>query len=367
MEEELIYGEILTQQLESLEYKQLEALISISDFSGENPFPMPSVADLVTRLFNGEAIADPLGFFQTLAGFFLSETFSNLILFSEIIAICMIASLLKSSSGTLGESTASNVGQMVCNYSAIAICISSFTIMYQVASVAIDEMVGFMQALLPVMVTLLVGSGAAATGAVMNPVVLIAISVFATVAHAVILPAVFLSCAFFMINSLTESDYIKKLATFIRRLAIFIMGLGVMVFSGLTAIQGLVTVPADSVITKAAKYSIGNFVPVIGGFAADSLDLIKSCTLVIKSAVGVFGVLAVLFILVVPLVKLLSAMLIYKVAAIIIEPIGNRNMSDCMNEVGNAMVSLALVVFLVALMFLIFIAMMASFGAKGLI
>lgn len=135
-----------------------------------------------------------------------------------------------------------------------------------------------------------------------------------------------------------------------------------MLFSGLSAVQGLVTVPADTVIAKAAKYSIGNFVPVIGSFAADSLDLIKSCTVVIKSAVGVFGVFAVLFLLLVPLVKIMAAVLVYKLAAIVIEPIGDRNMSDCMNEMGNTMVALALVLFLVALMFLIFITLMASAG-----
>ena len=196
----------------------------------------------------------------------------------------------------------------------------------------------------------------------MNPVVLGAISIFATVCHLIILPAVFLSCSFFLINSLTENDYIKKLAGFIRKFALFIMGLGVLLFSGLSAVQGMVTVPADTVIAKAAKYSIGNFVPVIGGFAADSLDLIKSCTVVIKSAVGVFGVLAMLFLLLVPLVKIMAAVLIYKIAAIVIEPIGDRNMSDCMSEMGNTMVALALVLFLVALMFLIFITLMATTG-----
>lgn len=360
--EQTLYQDIIQEQLKSLDYEQLESIMRLSDFSGENPFPMPTIGDLVEKLLSGELLADPMSIMKTLGSFFLSETFSSMALFAEILVICMIGALLKNASASIGERAASGVGQMVCNYAAVAISIGSFTIMYNVAATAIDEMVSFMQALLPLMVTLLMGSGAVSTGAVMNPVVLGAISIFATVCHLIILPAVFLSCSFFLINSLTENDYIKKLAGFIRKFALFIMGLGVLLFSGLSAVQGMVTVPADTVIAKAAKYSIGNFVPVIGGFAADSLDLIKSCTVVLKSAVGVFGVLAMLFLLMVPLVKIMAAVLIYKIAAIVIEPIGDRNMSDCMNEMGNTMVALALVLFLVALMFLIFITLMATTG-----
>lgn len=365
MEDEKIYESIIEEQLDSLDFSQMEEIMGITEYAGEYGFSCPDIGDIISGLISGDALIDFGTVFDAIIRIFMNEIFSCLVLFAEVIFICAVSGLLKSSSTSFGETTVSGVGQLICNYAAVAVCIANFYMMYRLAGEAIDQMVGFIQALSPVMVTLLVGSGGVTTGAVMNPVVLMAITIFSTVIDVFIFPAVFMSCAFFMINSLTENNYIRKLAGYIRKIALFAIGICVLIFSGLSAVQGIVTVSADSVLTRAAKYSVGNFVPIIGGFAADSLDLIRSCCMVIKSAAGLFGITAVLVIISVPILKLAAAAAVYKLAAAVTEPLGNDNISDCMSEMGNTVITLAVVVFLVALMFLIFIAMFAGFGGGG--
>lgn len=359
------YQELIRQQLESLDYQQLEAMMRLSEFHKENPFSPPGLLEILEGLLNGSLLEDPGSVLGQALGYFLGEFFSAGTLLLEILVICIIGALLKNASEAEGERAASAVGMMACHYAAVAIAAGSFTAMYAIAWTAIDEMTTFMQALLPMMVSLLVGSGAVTAGAFMSPVMLGAVSLFATVCRLLILPALFLSCSFYLINSLTEQDYIKSLASLIRKLALFVMGLGVLLFSGLSAVQSMVSAPADSLFSKAARYSIGHFVPVIGSFAADSIDLIRTCTALIKAAAGLFGVLALLFLLAVPLLKLLAGVVIYKLAAVVLEPIGDRKMSECMNQIGSTLVALCLVVFLTALMFLFFIAMMAAAGQGG--
>lgn len=361
MEEEKIYESLIEEQLEGLDFSELEEIMGLSEYCGEYSFDYPSVEDIISSLIKGEGLIDFNYLFEVISAIFMNEILSCLVLLTEIIFICAICGLLKSSS-SLGEATVSGVGQLICNYSAAAICLANFYMIYSVADKAIDQMMSFIQVLSPIMLMLLIGSGGAVTGAVMNPVLLFAITTFSTIIDLFIFPAVFMSCAFFMINSLTDNNYIKKLAGYIRRIALFTIGICVLVFSGLSAVQGIVTTSADSVLTKAAKYSVGNFVPIIGGFAADSLDLIRSCCTVIKGATGLFGIIALLIIISVPIIKLIAAAAIYKLAAAIIEPLGNDNISDCMSEMGNTVITLAVVVFLTSLMFLIFIAMLAGLG-----
>lgn len=365
MEEEKLYENLIEEQLNSLELSQMEEIMGITEYVGEYGYDPPNIGDIVSKLISGESAIDLTEIGDALISIFMNEIFSCIFLFAEVIFICAISGLLKSTSLSFGETAVSGVGQLICNYSAVAVCIANFYMMYRVAGDAIDSMMGFIQALSPVMMTLLIGSGGVTTGAVMNPVVLMAVTIFSTVVDVFIFPAVFMSCAFFMINSLTENNYIKRLAGYIRKIALFAIGICVLLFSGLSAVQGIVTVSADGVLTKAAKYSVGNFVPIIGGFAADSLDLIRSCCMVIKSAAGVFGIIAVLIIVSVPIIKLAAAAAVYKLAAAVTEPLGNDNISDCMSEMGNTVITLAVVVFLVALMFIIFVAMFASFGGGG--
>lgn len=78
---------------------------------------------------------------------------------------------------------------------------------------------------------------------------------------------VFLSAVFTMDNSITEKDYVKKLAGFLRKGTIFLTGLAVTVFTGIAAIQGMVTKAADGILINTTKFSLDNFVPIVGGFA----------------------------------------------------------------------------------------------------
>ena len=42
------------------------------------------------------------------------------------------------------------------------------------------------------------------------------------------------------------------------------------------------------------RYSVDNFVPIVGGFAADSIDMVLSCVAVIKNGIGVLGIIIIL-------------------------------------------------------------------------
>jgi stage III sporulation protein AE len=219
-----------------------------------------------------------------------------------------------------------------------------------------------MQALLPVLVPLLIAMGSFTSGSILNPFIVTAITIFNSILQRVIMPAIYLSCIFILVNSLSDRDYVKKLALFIRGFAIAAMGLSVTLFSGLTIMQGMVTKTADGMLAKTAKYSVDNFVPIVGGFAADSIDLILSCTTIIKNGVGIFGLIIILTLLIIPMVKILAVAIVFKLTAVITEPISNKTISDCLNEIGNTVITLAVILFLGAMMFLIFLAIIIGIG-----
>ena len=200
----------------------------------------------------------------------------------------------------------------------------------------------------------------------MDPVMAGAVTGFDFLMQHVVLPLVFLSAVFVMINGLTEKDYVKKLSTFLRKGAIFLTGLMITIFTGITAVQGIVTKSADGILIDTAKFSIDNFVPIVGGFAADSLDMVLSCIGLIKNAVGVIGIIILLSLLAGPVVKILSVAAVYKLIAIAAEPVAPKNISDSLNEIGNAAVTMTVVLATGAFMFLIFITIIMGMGGGSL-
>ncbi len=95
--------------------------------------------------------------------------------------------------------------------------------------------------------------------------------------------------------------------------------------------------------------------------------MVLSCIGVIKNGISIFGVILIVSLLAIPLIKLMAIAVIYKITAIIIEPIGNKQVSGCMNEMGNAVITMAVVLFLAALMFLVFLTIIIGIGGGSLL
>lgn len=356
---------IVEEQLAAMDMKRIEDLFSYANSNGAL-FNDTSPLEIIKSLLHGESIFDFNDILGSVAHLFLQEVQSSIVLGIQLVMICIIIGLLKNLSTSFSDDTISNLGVIVCSCCVMALCLKTFMDIYDLCSQSVDTMTVTMQALLPILVPLLISMGGFASGGILNPLIMTAITAFNTILQRFIMPAVYLSCIFILVNSLSEKDYVKKLALFMRGFAVFAMGLSVTLFSGLTIIQGLVTKSADGILAQTAKYSVDNFVPIVGSFAADSIDLIISCTSIIKNGIGIFGLLIVITLLVVPLIKILAVAVVFKITAIVIEPIGNKTISDCLSEVGNSVITLAVILFLGAMMFLIFLSIIIGIGGGSL-
>ena len=359
------YKEILDGQLESIDMSGLEDMMkSASEESGV--FPSMTADEMVSSLLQGRPVLDADSILENLLNLFLAEINSAVFLGCEILAVCVVTGLLTNFSGAFGRRTVSSLGAVICGCIITALCIGSFFRTYSYCQDSMDTMTSVMEILLPVMIPLLIAMGGISSGGMMNPVIISAVTGFNFIMQHVVLPMVFLSAVFVLINSITERDYIKKLALLLRRAALFITGLSVTVFSGITAIQGVVTKSADNILVNSAKFSLDNFVPIVGGFAADSLDMVISCAGLIKNAAGLMGIITILSLLAIPVLKILSVALIYKLTAVAAEPVSSKNISDSLSEIGAAAVTMTVVLAMGALMFLIFITVIMGMGGGGL-
>lgn len=357
------FENIINEQLDSMDLSELEELLN------EAPAEMTiadeiSVNSIINDLLNGQPIFDSENLMDNIKELFFIEVRSSLILGCEILAVCIIIGLLNNFSNSFGSKTVSSLGTMICGFVIIALCIGSFYQTYNSCSSTMDVMSTTMTILLPIMIPLLISMGGISSGSIMDPVILASVTGFNFIMQHIVLPLIFLSAVFILINSITDKDYVKKLALFMRKGALFITGLTITIFSGITAVQGIMTKSADSLLMKTAKFSIDNFVPIIGGFAADSLDMVINCIGVIKSAVGLIGIVIIISMLAMPVIKIMAVAVIYKITAIAAEPVANKNISDSLNEIGTSAVTMTVVLAAGALMFLIFITAIMFMGGN---
>ena len=166
--------------------------------------------------------------------------------------------------------------------------------------------------------------------------------------------------AILVINNLSQSIKLSKLSSFIKNINIVTIGAMFTIYLGLVSIQGIYVTSFDKFSVKTVKFAIGNFIPVVGGFVSDSVDILLSSSQLIKNVFGGIGLVILIGICLVPIIKILSVIIVYKVAAVVVEPVGEESMSSFLNDVANLMVIMLACVIAIMIMFFVTIAILTS-------
>ncbi len=357
------YEEILKKQLDNV--VDMDEINSISQYSANlsngltDPFSFDKIVDAT---LSGQSIFDTQEIITNLKELFFFEIKGSIILGIEILTICIIVGLLKNLSTSFGKKNVSDIALLICSVVIIGLCIGNFRNIYDLTRDTVSTLCYTMEILMPILIVVLVSMGAIASGTIMSPLLITCITVFSSVMKNIVLPALFISTILVLINCLTEKNYVNQLSKFLRNGAIFITGLIITVLTGIIMIQGLVTDTSDSLLMDTAKYSLGKFIPIVGSFTSDTIELFVKCMSSIRNMIGLFGVMIVVILIITPIIKILAIAVIYKITALLAEPITDDKVASAINDMGTSLITMGAVLFFSSLMFIIFITTILKLG-----
>ncbi len=355
------YESVFRSQLAEMNFSGMEEILKAADLPPEITQSF-SVKEIILHMISGDTAVSQEKIFTIIKALFFGEMKEFASLAAELICICIIAGLLSSFTASFGSGTASGMSSMICSFTAAGICLTAFYQVYQLAVESVSLMTALMGVSLPVIFAVTAVSGGAASAAVLSSVISAAVTAFSSFVRCILMPAVFVSGIFTVADSIGRRSYIKKTAAFLRSAALFGMGGAITVFTGLSAIQGIMTKSADDLLMKTARYSIDNLIPFVGGFAADSLEMVVTCIRSIRGGIGIAGVILLILLLAGPLLKSVCVILIFRLTSLVLEPAGSGAMSDCMGDLASAACVLTALLFLSSIMFILFFACVLRFA-----
>jgi stage III sporulation protein AE len=121
---------------------------------------------------------------------------------------------------------------------------------------------------------------------------------------------------------------------------------------------------ADGVSIRSAKFLAASFIPVVGKLFADALEAVVGYTLALKAGINALGMFLILLLCAFPLLKILTLILVYKLAAALAEPIADARVAKCLSDLGSSMGFVFATVGVVALLF--FLALVIILGVGNL-
>ena len=108
---------------------------------------------------------------------------------------------------------------------------------------------------------------------------------------------------------------------------------------------------------KATKYALSNSIPIVGGFIKDGFDLVIAGSILIKNAIGITCVIILFYMILSPVLYLVTFSILLKLVCAIIEPITDNKitsfclgMSKCISYLLVAIISVSFMLFITILL-----------------
>ncbi|NMA92224.1 MAG: stage III sporulation protein AE [Firmicutes bacterium] len=327
-----------------------------------NYLPVLGWRDFLLKAEDGGAKLDPgqiaIGLWRYLAG----EVILNIRLFGQLLFLSVAAAFLKNLETAFGREQVATLTRAIIFVVLIGVVMYSFGSALNLARDTVGKMVDFSLALLPTLIALLASLGSLASSAIFHPLVIFTINFFGTFIRQAILPLILLSAVLALANQFSPRIKVGRLADLLRDISGWGLGLCVTLFTGIFAVQGVAGTVTDAVSLRAAKYMTTALVPVVGKMLADSVETVAGASLILKNGIYLAGVAILLLQLIFPLIKLLALIVIYRLTAALVQPLGETGLGGALNALSNCLALMVAAVAAVSVLFVIAVTAVVGAG-----
>ncbi len=342
--------------LDSLNLEDFEKAINSMAASPIN------LRDTILKLARGEIVWDAAALMEGLLQSLLSALTGSLWRLTRLMVPAVLCGILHHMRGAFAKEAVAEVSHYACFLMVAIFMVQDLTEHIALAQSTIDAISGAMQNLFPLLLTLLAAVGGTASAAFFQPAVVAASGTMTSLIRHVTMPFAVGTAVLIILDHISDKLHVSRLASLFRQMANWTLGVSFTVFIGVTMVQGLGTAAVDGVSIRTAKYAIDNFVPIVGGMFADTVDTLVGCSLLIKNALGMTGLVVLTGICVTPMIQALCAVLIYRLCAALLQPVAESRIVACLYDFSNVLMLLFIIQMSISAMFLLLIAQMLVVG-----
>lgn len=343
--------DVLERQEIALDLSELERFITEVDREIESFMPEISLSGMIESFKSGDLHFSPRELIEGVIKYFFQEITMNLTLLGKLLVIAVICTILENISAGFEKGTVAKIAYFVCFLAVITLALGSFQMSVQAGLSSIQRMVAFMKLLLPVLLVLLTAMGGLTSAAILQPFLMMFLSLMGTITQGIIFPLIYLNAVLSIANNISDRFKVSRIAGLVKQFTKVGIGLVLTLFIGVITVEGVAGAVVDGVTLRTAKFVTGAFIPVAGSMFADALDAIIGGSLLLKNAIGLSGVLVLGAIVVFPVLKILAVGIIYRLAAALLQPLGDSMIADTLEDMAGSLFLTFAAVASVAIMF----------------
>lgn len=250
----------------------------------------------------------------------------------SLIAVVLLLSIVQNLPGKMDKVTD------LCGAAAIAATLlGSTNSMIAIGTETIQDISSYGKLLLPVMTSAMAAQGGITGSAALYAGTALFDAVLIGLISNLLIPMVYLFLVLSTANSAVGEDILKKLADFVKWLMTWGLKIVLYVFTGYMGITGVVSGTTDAATLKAAKLTISGVVPVVGGILSDASEAVLVSAGVVKNAAGIYGIFAILAVVISPFLRIGVHYLLLKATAAVCGVFGSKRVTELIGDFSAAM------------------------------
>lgn len=345
------FDDQINSDLDNLDFSELDKIIKNFTSGQRSIFGSQSFLSKIKALINGD-FGDNENIWQAIMSVLFQSLLSFIPLLSVIVAVSLLGSLMQGIKPS-SDKGLSKIVNFVTYGVIIVIVLSQVTRLVKLTTQTILSIKNQMDATFPILLTLMTAVGGVSSVSIYQPAMAFMSGILLNFFTHILLPIFIFSVIFDIVSNLSGNFKMEKFSSFLRSTYKWILGIVFTVFTAFLSIQGLTAISIDGISIRTAKYAIKSYIPILGSYLSDGMGVILASSNLIKNAVGGAGLLLLLSSILVPLLELVLFMLVLKLTAGIIEPLGNKEVASFISSLSKSMV--LLIVLLIGASFVYFI------------
>ena len=294
------------------------------------------------------------------------EVTSSLKVLISILVIIVIHGILKSITDSLENNNVSQIIYFVQYILIVTLIMSNFTEIIKLVQETANNLVGFINVLIPLLLTLMVYTGSITTSTVLEPVILFVSNFTGNIIANVLIPVVLIIVVFSIISKISERIQIEKISKFLKSSVVWFLGIVLTIFVGVVSLEGTLSSSVDGITAKTAKAAVSSVIPIVGKVLGDVVDSVLGCGVILKNAVGFIGVIVIIGICIMPIIKIGTLSIIYSLASAVVQPVADEKIVKLLDEMSGVFKLLLAILCSLSVILIIGITMVVRLSNSGM-
>lgn len=280
-------------------------------------------------------------------------------LLTQLLGIILMSAVFTNFSMAFSKTQIAETGFYLTYMLLFTLLLTSFMSAAEIAATVIRHMLSFMSALVPVFCLAVTMTGNIQTGLWYQQLMVVGVTLIEWLVSKGILKLVHMYVLLSMVNQVSKEDVLSKCTELLHTVAVWSVRTVLGTLLGLQFIQGLV-LPAFDTLKNGWTARLTSALPGIGDTMGSVLQTVMGSAVLIKNGIGAAGMLILALLFLIPMIKLVFIAVMYMLAQVLIQPVADKRMLECLHAVSDGVILLLKIVGTVFVLFFLSMAMMTS-------